>query len=385
MKNGLKIRILFLVFALCFAGALVSCARDAAKSHEAGRKAYLNREFEDAIKYYELAVSQGEEDPLIYAEMALCYQKLDREAKADECMTSAEILMAGDPRLEKYLGIYYLRKENTDEALSHFLRALPEESDDRDESRYETLGYIAEIRMKRGEYDEAIGIYNELIQNDYHATEHEILAGECYLYEHQFSAAEQYFQMLEKEESVRPSHYLYIVKACQSAEDYNGMVKYFDEGVRLIENSDNPEMTKGEYYVRSGRLNEARSILQNEDTVPGLIAKAYVYTMDGEYDEAENLYQNLILKGERLSEVYSGYMLLKIVAGDYAAAHQLFTKASTFKEKAILQTVYWNEIILYEMETDYETAYEKLIAYKERFGNSEVVTRELLFLQRVSQ
>ena len=379
---------ILIILAAMLSGILLSgCSNEAGKSYKEGIRLYQEGKYQEALKYYQLSVSQGNKDPVVYADMALCYEMMEDSANAAEMISKARVLSPSDKHILRREGICLFLTGDYQNAILVLRNSFPEpeegkEAEDGPEE-LEARGFIASALMKTGAYEEAVQELNILITANDHATAHLILAGECYLKLHQFSAADQYFELVGAQEDRKPSHYLYIYNACVEAGSYASAVGYFEDGLQLTGEGSNHEMTAGEYYARAGRLSDAEISLSGESAVGAKLAEASLYTRDGRFEEAEAIYTELLGRGEDTAEVYAAYMVLKIVSGKPDEARELLRRVQSFGDREVLRSALWNEVILCEMEGDYELAYEKLLIYRADYGTTEGTEREMLFLSRV--
>ncbi len=383
-----KKRTFFCILAAVLICALLSgCADEAGKSYKEGLSLYKEGKYQEALKRYQLSVSQGNQDPVVYADMALCYEMMEDSKHAAEMISKARVLSPSDKRILRREGICLYLNGDYANAILVLRNSFPEEEEKDKKAEgpeeLEIRGFIASALMKTGSYEEAIEEFNILITANDHATQHLILAGECYLLMHQFSAADQYFDLVSGQADRKPSHYLRMYNSCVAAGSYNSAVRCFEEGLQLTGEGADHEMTAGEYYARAGRLSDAEISLSGESSVGARLAEASLYTRDGRYDDAEHIYKDLLGRGEETAEVYSAYMLLKIISGKADEARELLKRVESFNDREVLRSARWNEIILLEMEQDYKYAYEKLQVYRREFGTTEETERENLFLSRV--
>ena len=382
MRKRTIILTILLAAALCL--LLSGCADEAGKSYQEGLRLFREGQYQEAIKSYQLSVSQGNKDPVVYADMAVCYEMMEDSAHAAEMISKARVLSPADQRIRRREGICLFLTGDYKNAILVLRASLPEEEQKEESGEVlEARGFIASALMKTGAYEEAVAELNRLITANYHATEHILLAGECYLAMHQLSAADQYFTMIASQADRKPSHYLRMYNACVDAASYASAVTYFEQGLALTGEGDKYEMTAGEYYARAGRLSDAEISLSGEKSVGAKLAEASLLTRDGRFEEAEAVYTELLGRGEDSAEIYSSYMVLKIVSGKPDEARELLRRVQSFGNREVLRSALWNEVVLCEMEGDYELAYEKLAAYRADYGTTEETEREMLFLSRV--
>lgn len=381
MKKNRKKSIIFLVILAALALFMTGCM-EKEKSYETALQKINDGRYEEALNYLNLSVSQGNQDRTLYAHKALVLLKLEREHEAEAALMIAVSGETESIDIQKLCGVYYFEKGDYDTAMQKFLRVKQMTEAAGKEYDSETLGYIAQILMAQGQYEQAILYLNRVILASYRLTEHELLAGKCYLKVHQFKAAGQYFEMVDKQDDRKPSHYLFMYDECMEAGAYSLAETCFAKGKSLC-GTKNQEMTLGEYYARAGLLENAEESLVKEDTVGSLLTQAWILAYNGDYEESGKIYETLIARNEDIEEVYVSYMTEKVMEGDVAAAKLLLEKIKTFDDEKIQKRAAWNEVILYEKEGDFDAAYKALVNYKNTYGTDEETSREIIFLERV--
>ncbi len=383
MRERMKQHFWILLTAALSAAFLFAGCGEGKKSYEEGIASYNEGRYEEAIRLYELAISQGEKKAVVYADLALAYDRYGNAEKAEEMLNQARNTAPKDREVLRRAGIFSFYREDYETAIRFFEQALPDqETKKMSESDVQTLSFLAESKKKLGKTAEAIELYQSVILAGYHTLEQKLFIGECLLMEHEFYAARTYFDWAFEEPSVRPEHYLYVYRIATEAEDYLDAERYFQAGLKVCSKE---TMTEGEYYANAGKYAAAIERLTDETTTGAYLARASIALQEKRYREAEEYYQILLKRGEELPVVYNQYMILKAVEGDFDAAKQLLSQIRAFKDPSIEEAVAWNEIILYELQRDYKTAYEKLLEYMKTFQKTTEAERELLFLSRALQ
>ena len=84
----MKRRFAIILICLAVLSVLLSgCADEAGKSYNEGLRLYQEGKYQDALKNYQLSVSQGNKDPVVYADMAVCYEMLEDSKSAAEMIS----------------------------------------------------------------------------------------------------------------------------------------------------------------------------------------------------------------------------------------------------------------------------------------------------------
>lgn len=356
--------------------------KEAEKSYASGRAAFASENYEAAFEKYRLAISQGFDEPYLYADLALACQKLGKTTEALETLNKAYAASPEDPLVLKRIGRFYEEEGDYQMALDYYEKSLSSPEDAMSVEDLETVGYAARIEAIVGNFEEAVRLYNILITQNYYPLAHDILAGECYLKMNQQNAACQYFDMVALQENVRPEHYLAI---CRMLKEYGGTEAYetyFAKGLSLC-NAENV-MSEGEYYADAGRFSEAIDRFSGADTPGALIAKAECHAAFGEYEAAEDIYRDLLEKEIEVDAVCNQYMILKVRENSFMEASQLLTNVLSSKDDAIAADGAWNQVVLYEMTGDYAKAFESLQMYLTKYPSNAAVKREYAFLSRIA-
>ncbi len=370
-----KIRIIFItgLFLLMLSGC-----REYRKSYETGLSLAAQGNYEEAIRKYRLAISQGMQEPVVYADLAAALQNIGAEDEADEAIGKALESGAEDPATLKKAGIFYLMRSRDATALQYLQASIRSEEEKLSGEDLDTMGYVADIYRRAGAWQEAIRIYNLLISQGFCTLEHEILAGSCYLGLVQHEAACQYFEMAVNNPRITAKHYAVIVRMLREAGAVVNAEDYFARGLRFIE--ENGGMSRGAFTYRCGKQAEASALLPESDDEETMLIRAAILRDSGDYEAAERIYEELIRNGHDGGNVYNAYMMLKTESGDYTAALQLLQKVQTSEDPEVRADGMWNEVILCERMQDYDAARKKLREYAAGRRLTDTELRELWFL-----
>ena len=372
----------FMIFTVILMIFMASACGKEKESYNAGIAALREGNYEEAIRSLLLAVSQGMDDPFVKADLALAYEKSGQMSKALEYLNEAVQAAPEDPAVLKRIGRFYLYAGDSITALRYFGQSLRTPEDQMSVPDLESTAYAAEIEARYGNYDEAIRLYNTLITQNYMVQEHQLLAGMCYLRMHQLSAACQYFDLLIADESTAPEYFLIIYHALCDRGFSEEAEPYFQEGLDRCDREGT--ISRGEYCADAFRTDLAEEEGLDGSSTGTMLAKAVLLREEGDQEGAEEIYIDLIQKGEDLEKIYNQYMILKAEQGDFPAAFRLLSYVQTGMDAAAKKDADWNEIILYEMQRDYATAFRKLEEYMKNYTPSETVWREHAFLSRAA-
>ena len=360
---------------------LSACGREM-ESYNAGIAAFREENYEEAIRMLLLAESQGMEDAFVKADLALAYEKSGQMSKALECLNAALQEAPEDPAVIKRIGRFYEYAGDSITAIRYFSQSLRSPEDAMTLPDLETTAYAAEIEARYGNYEEAVRLYNTLITQNYLVQEHQLLAGMCYLKMHQIQAACQYFDLLISSEKTVPEYFLIVYHALCDRGFTEEAEPYFQEGLKRCDQEGT--ISRGEYCADAFRTELAEEEGLDGSTTGTMLAKASILRDAGDEEGAEEIYVSLIQKNEDLEKIYNQYLILKAKQGDFPAAFRLLSYVQTGTDDAAKKDADWNEIMLYEMQQDYSTAFRKLEEYMKKYTPSETVWREHAFLSRAA-
>ncbi len=376
---GKSAKIILFVLLLSAAGILFGCSgsRD---SYEKGAEAFLSGKYEDGVRYFRLAISQGKKEGYVYADLALCYERLGETDEALQNLNRALELSPDDPLVKKKIGMFYEAQGDDQTALSYYNASITTEIGSMSENDLETCAMAAALERKNGCFLEAIRIYDILINENYFPIQHEIMTGECYLSLHQNAAACQYFDLIDGRSETEAVWYLLIYEDLIREGYPVDAERYLEKGLSLCGEK---SMSRAEYYAAAGRFPEVENeALPDDESEGSLIASSVRFLHNRDFEGAEKCFLKLLQNGNASGRIYNRYMVLKIMEEDYTSALQLLTQVETSPEDSVLSDGAWNEIVLYERIGNFDMARQKMIQYMKNYRVNDTVLREYYFLKR---
>jgi len=361
-----------------------ACSAGGKQSYQNGVQAFLAGNYTEAYDQYRTSISQGNEDGVVFADLALACLFCDKEEEGEKYLNKALEVAPESCRVLKKAGIFYMEQSQDNLALEYFSEAILHATEETQSDSIESYGFAASIQKKHGCFDEAVRLYNYLIEKNDHVLEHTILAGICYIHLLQFSSAKAYFDLLLEDKNMTPFHYLTIYNACTQMEGYVDASYYLEEGKKLIESKDYG-ISLAEYYAAAGLDEEAKKEAVGKTDEGSLLALAKVNVREENYQEAEKNLLSVLALNPDSPEAYLLYLIVKIQTGDYQGGKQVLTKISTFQDDALLESAAWDEMVLLEKMQDFQGAYDKVKTYMTLYFVNEDVRKEYLYLVRQIQ
>ncbi len=378
-KTEMKRFMLFFLIMLEF--ALTACS-NGADSYTQGLKAYQEQKYEEAEKYFKRALSQGNSEAALKADLALTHARLSRWDEALKELNEAYQTASEDTEVLKRIGLFYEMAGDPGSAASFYTQAIERAGGKQTADVMETEGLLAVLYKRWGEYGRAVDLFNILIENGYHAPEHILLAGECYLEEHQIYASTQYFDLLEQCSMASPDHYLYVVQALQKKGAKKEAQSYLNKGLELIKDG-NGTMSPGEFFCHLGLYDDAKRYAEGKNDAGAYRTMALIALHENDTAACEDAIKKSLEADPDNIDSYALYVLVKAEEKDEQTVKRLLSKINADASTEVQADALWNQIILYENAGNYQQAYKLLKDYAKRFRLNDEVRRELKFLSRV--
>jgi len=358
-----------------------SCG-EAETSYQKGISLFQAGDYEGAGDAFRLSLSQGKKDAVLYADLALATAKAGDNDTADDYLSIALEKAPEASAVLKRAGLLYMAEGRDDEALTYLNRSLTTPEDAMSVPDLETCAFAAEIEARNGCFDEAIRLYDLLINQGYYPMEHQYLAGIAYMNLEQTAAANQYFELCFAHSDVPAEYYLTVYNAFYSAGEYTRAENWFNEGLKLFEgaSADSSGMTPAAYYEGAGKSAEAMALFTEETSAAGLLAYAKSLISCGEYTLAEEAIQSALALGHPLPDLYFTYYTLMILKGRFTDAKRLLTEVRASGESRLSEAADWNEIIMTERQREYSEALLLLENYRKTYPADRASEKEYAFL-----
>jgi len=318
---------------------------------DAGMSAIQSQDYNGALANFETALSQGEDEQLIYR---------------------------GE-------GIAYMGLTQYEEAIEAFLQAISYNKVGPDSITYDMNYYLATSYYKIGELKKAIQVYDAIIALKPKDTMAYYLRGSVKLDsgEHEDAVAD-----FETAMELSPKDYDMYISIYESFEK-NG---YGEEGQTYLRNlldqsgTDMSNYEKGRisFYLQDydnarNYLEEARTEANSNADVILMLGKTYEEL--GDYNYAASVYNDYIQDDATQEEVFNQLGLCKLKIEDYQSALETFQQGLEIENNSMAQTMYYNEIVAYEYLGDYKQAAVEMKKYLALYPDDENAKREYEFLQ----
>lgn len=335
---------------VCLSLFLAGCGAEGQPSYtKQGMEAVQALDYEEALTLFQTAEENGEDARLLYRGMGLAYLG----------NTDYESAIA---YLEKALKLGSGRVENLDFDINY---------------------YLATAYFKNGQLQEAVGVYDAILGLRPEETSAFYLRGCVKLSEGDFEGAQEDFDTAVTLDS---KNYDQMIRIYIALEEYG----YKEAGQVYLQNA----MTENEksisdydmgricYYM--GDYENARNFLERLKTTTDYGAALYLgrtYEALGDYNYAASIYAGYVEYDQTRAEIYNQLGLCRMQMGEYEKALDAFQTAMNIENNGMMQTLKFNEIVVYEYMGEYKTAAALMNSYLRSYPDDETAKREYEFLQ----
>ncbi len=234
--------------------------------------AYLARgAFDPAKTNYDLAMKYKPNfAPAIYGLGEIAFKQKKYSLSLENYIKSAEADNNFAPAYFKKGLIFYLLDKFNDaiEAFERYDKLLP------GSPRGKT--YLAKARYGKAEYDEALGILNDVLAIDPNYSEANKYAAYVYIEKKDYTKAEEFF-MKVKQEDLNSEDYMKWSKIPADKEEYAKSYELLDKAINLDSNDENVYFEYGKTLFKEKKYDEALLKLNKAIDLGILNVAAYVY------------------------------------------------------------------------------------------------------------
>lgn len=319
-------------------------------------------------------------------------QKLFDQARTDLEQGSYEYALSGFeacaanevklPESYRGAGIANLRMGNYEEAVENFTASLECENI-RKALRKDVLSYRATCLVQLERYDEAMADCQSLAEEFDMNADTYYLTGKTALAMDAYGEASTNFEQAYGEEP----GYDMAIRIYEAYVD-RGMEA---DGIRYLEAALNSEPKSAEDYCDRGlayyymqdydRAREELIRAADEESKEAVFLLGMVYLAQKDYSNARSMYQQFISSEENSARGYNGLALCDLAEGNYQAALEDIANGLSTATTEDLRSLLFNEIVAYERQLDFSTAFAKTKEYLEIFPGDTAAEKERVFLK----
>ena len=338
-----------LLLAVCLSlGTLAGCSTEEINNYRQAELDLADGNFQTALEEYETAVSDGIKVAESYRGAGVANVRLGNYEAAIEDFTQALNCEKVGKALKKdilsYRAAAYLKTKSYEEALTD-CQALAE-GYDMDADLYFLSG---EVALAMDSYEEAASYFEQAY-------------GEDATYD---MAIRIYAVYLEQDMEADGTRYL---EAALSGEAKNAQ-DHCDRG-RV-------------YYYMDDYENASEELKQAIDggNTEAMALLGMVYMEQKDTANARSLFQQYVSQAENGAKGYNGLALCDIADGDYDSALSNISSGISAADAEDMQSLLFNEMVVYEKKLDFATALQKAEEYMNMYPDDKTAKKELAFLK----
>ena len=118
----------------------------------------------------------------------------------------------------------------------------------------------------------------------------------------------------------------------------------------------------------------------NKGSTDALLLLGMVYNAQHSSSKARAMYQQYMDDGGSTAKAYDGLALCDLEESNFDSALDNIEKGKPYASTEELQSLLFNEIVVYEKKLDFDTARQKAEEYNAMFPEDETAAKELEFL-----
>lgn len=383
----MRIRFFAAVALGAMALSLGGCGK-AEEYYESGLVSAGKADYETALLYFSKALEENPNKAEYYIEQGHTYAALGRYDEARAALEAAiveqelELTRKNNKRAWRAIGITYYREGKYTDAKAFFEKALAEEL--LPKLNADIRMYLADTLECEGDYVAAIAMYDELLKErtDY-AAGYRARAYMSYIqgdYEKSLSDYDAAIALTPEDFDLYFGKYNVLEKLGRGAEQA--------ELLRVITTIKNPTaedayfIAKAQYF--GGEFDTALTGLSAAAENGYEDAYYYmgeIYHARSDYGEAVFHYKQYIDgSGEADAAAYNQMGVCLLKQEKYAEALETVRKGQTLFDTLHGKQLLFNEVVILEKMGDYNTAYEKAVAYRNQYPEDVKIRKELEFL-----
>lgn len=242
--------------------------------------------------------------------------------------------------------------------------------------------YLADAKYQQGDYEGCIETCTELLKRQ-RVKDAYFLRGSAYLYQDEYKkAANNFAKVISGSEDY--ADYLDIYRVYLACDMNADGEEYLESALEITAKDPEDYYNKGRIYYYLEEYENAQKELEKaleEEYAQAAVYLGKVYMASGDTENAEKMFQQCLKEDGLKAEGYNGLAYCAAQAQDYDSALEYIAKGLEEKDGRTEQALLFNEIVLYEKKSDYDSAKQKMSEYLEMYPADESAVRENYFLQ----
>ena len=289
------------------------------------------------------------------------------------------------------IGICQLRLGNYEEAIQAFTSALNTENLNKTMARDLYL-YRATANLKAGHTEDAMADCQTLSQNYEKDADSYFLTGKVALAMDGYDEASANFEQAYGEDSSY-DRALQIYETYLERDMEADGTRYLEAVLSTEAKGADDLCSRGRiYYYMQDYANAKKELTDasNQGSTEALLLMGMVYGAQEDYANARAMYQQYITHKQEETDKkqkqtaapgYNGLAVCDMAEGNYDSALENISNGITVANDDEMQSLLFNEMVVYEKKLDFATAQEKAQSYVGMYPEDEEGAKELAFLK----
>ena len=279
-------------------------------------------------------------------------------------------------------GIASLRLGKYEDAVNNFTEALGCDRVSKS-LRRDILSYRATAELKAGNYEDAMADCQTLGEDFSMDASSYFLTGKVALAMDSYEEAASNFKQAYGEDSTYDMA-IQIYEAYLDKDMEADGTRYLEAALASEAKNAQDHCDRGRvYYYMDDYENALSELTQAADggNTEALLLQGMVYMAQKDTTSARQQFQAYVLKEEEGAKGYNGLALCDIEDGDYDSALANITTGLSSADDETLQSLLFNEMVVYEKKLDFTTALQKAEEYLEMYPDDKTAKKERAFLR----
>ena len=339
---------LFLTAVCLSLGLLTGCNVGNTKNYKQAAQDLEQGNYEAALEEYETAISEGVKPAQSY----------------------------------RGAGVAKLKLGNYEEAITYFNDALKCDKVGK-ALKKDILSYRAVAYLKVKDYEAALEDCQTLAENYKMDADLYFLTGETALAMDSYEEASANFEQAYGEDATY-DRAIQIYGAYLNRDMEADGTRYLEAALSGTAKNAEDHCDRGRVYYYMDDYENAESELKQAidgDNTEALVLLGMVYMDKGDSANAKTMFQQYVSQAENGAKGFNGLALCDIEDGDYDSALSDIESGIHVAGAEDMQSLLFNEIVVYEKKLDFQTALQKAQEYLELYPEDKTVKKELAFLK----
>jgi len=299
-------------------------------------------------------------------------------AAFDEAKAQAE----NSRLIDRGRGIAYMGLTDYEQAILSFRSSLESSDGLIQEMDFDVNYYLAVAYIKSGQPRNAKEVYDAILALRPQEKDALFLRGSVLLTLNDFDAAKADFDQMYALDGTNYDRLIELYQVLEQNGYREAGQEYLQQALDAGESKMN-SYDKGRIYYYLGEYQKAYLALEDAREKGGAESYLYLgraYEATGDYNYAASVYNSYLAKDPQNADIYNQLGLCEMARGNYDQALLALQSGMQVENCEIMQTLSFNEIVVYEYLGDFKKAAVLMDSYLKNYPDDENAKREQLFL-----